>query len=633
MNDGELISAGLFFIPQTAADSAAVGALPDIAGEGREEFLMMLKNALSELGEEKSPETPNGEELKTALPPQNTGDFFEIEGEETLADLLISEEKNSLKVLPIIGLKPLGLAESGKKTDLSAAAALAATAENENSLEVESAEEPSIAPLLSIEDKFILPAAVLPPSEAETPSPALCAEEFISHYKEVLAKADEILGWLKVSDKAVSNEVKVEVKENNLIGRQDLLEVITIEESAADIEHSAIEPALKSGFVDIAQSAESVEFTAAEKSEPVRVGVNTAQIDVPRISVEKPAEAEFAKSETPAVQVKNDPLPETKNAFINEVIKSKPLEGAQVVISETAVAKAKEEIPANTYQYNETNRKEAEGKNSEKAPLKAETPLLEKDGAAAKTETAKTEITKTGESPSSAARNGISESAEEQAEIIKQETAVKPSEKGETESVSDKPLSKNLEKGETLKTGEIKDKGEQKGELKGDLRGDLAAEKTELTAKTDGKLAPKPAAVEKTLEWQSPKDAVKFAKLVQQAGEGGASKLTVRLIPEHLGKIEIQLTEINGRLDAKILANSMESKNFLAANADAITKQLAEKGITIDNMDFAFHDSLAKDAREKSGRERESRTNKIKVRLEEGIKETPAEREDMGIYA
>jgi flagellar hook-length control protein FliK len=613
MNDGELISAGLFFIPQTAADSTAVGALSNLAGEvEREEFLMMLKNALSQLGEEKSPETSEAEAKETAIPPQNIGVFFQMKEEETLADLLIPEEKNSLKALPIIGLKPLDFTESGDDINLSASP-IAISAEIEMPLlEVESAEEPSVAPLLSIEDKFILPAAPLPLAETETPSPALCAEEFISHYKEVLAKADEILGWLKVSEKAEevsadNNTLSSEGEKNNLIGRQDLLEIVISEESEAKI------PILGQALKDDPINIESIKFSAVEESEPAQESelLNIAQ------SREKPAAAEikstFVKGETP-VPVKNDILPESKNAFINEVIKSKPLEGAETVLYEAA----KEENSINTYPYNETNRKAAEGKNSEKA----ETPLPEKGDAAQKTETAKTATAKKSESLNPAAQNEINESAEETADIIKQETAAKPAEEGRAQNVSDK-LSKSPEKDETLKTGEIKE-----------LKGDPAAEKSsELIAKTDGKLTPKPAAVEKTLEWQSPKDAVKFAKLVQQAGEGGASKLTVRLIPEHLGKIEIQLTEINGRLDAKILANSMESKNFLAANADAIVKQLAEKGITIDNMDFAFHDSLAKDAREKSGRDRESRTNKIKVRLEGEIKETPAEREDMGIYA
>lgn len=100
--------------------------------------------------------------------------------------------------------------------------------------------------------------------------------------------------------------------------------------------------------------------------------------------------------------------------------------------------------------------------------------------------------------------------------------------------------------------------------------------------------------VDRTLEWESAKDAVKLAKLVQQAGQDGATKLTVRLNPVNLGRIEIQLTEVGGRLDAKILANSQEARNFLASHGEAITRQLLEKGIHIDNMDFGFHDSMGK---------------------------------------
>lgn len=100
--------------------------------------------------------------------------------------------------------------------------------------------------------------------------------------------------------------------------------------------------------------------------------------------------------------------------------------------------------------------------------------------------------------------------------------------------------------------------------------------------------------VNRTLEWESAKDAVKLAKLVQQAGQEGATKLTVRLNPVNLGRIEIQLTEVGGRLDAKILANSQEARNFLASHGEAITRQLLEKGIHIDNMDFGFHDSMGK---------------------------------------
>ncbi len=105
---------------------------------------------------------------------------------------------------------------------------------------------------------------------------------------------------------------------------------------------------------------------------------------------------------------------------------------------------------------------------------------------------------------------------------------------------------------------------------------------------------PEAKQAEAVLKWESAKDAVNLAKMIQQAGQNGATKLTVRLNPEHLGRLEIQLTEVGGRIDAKIMANSQESRNLLASHGDAIRQQLAEKGIHIDNMNFSFHDAFAR---------------------------------------
>jgi flagellar hook-length control protein FliK len=96
----------------------------------------------------------------------------------------------------------------------------------------------------------------------------------------------------------------------------------------------------------------------------------------------------------------------------------------------------------------------------------------------------------------------------------------------------------------------------------------------------------------RTMRWESIKDAANLSKLIQQAAQNGVNKLTVRLTPENLGRLEVQLTEIGGRIDAKIVANSQESRALLAASGDAIRQQLADKGIQINNMDFSFHDSL-----------------------------------------
>ncbi|MDR2869186.1 MAG: flagellar hook-length control protein FliK [Deferribacteraceae bacterium] len=109
-------------------------------------------------------------------------------------------------------------------------------------------------------------------------------------------------------------------------------------------------------------------------------------------------------------------------------------------------------------------------------------------------------------------------------------------------------------------------------------------------------------AEERVLRWESAKDAVNLAKLVQQAGQSGVTKLTVRLTPENLGRLEIQLTEIGGRIDAKIMANSTESRALLASNGEAIRQQLADKGIQINNMDFSFHDSLTRQDQNDHGR-------------------------------
>jgi flagellar hook-length control protein FliK len=107
------------------------------------------------------------------------------------------------------------------------------------------------------------------------------------------------------------------------------------------------------------------------------------------------------------------------------------------------------------------------------------------------------------------------------------------------------------------------------------------------------------ASVERVLQWESVRDAAKLGRIIQQAGQNGATKLTVRLYPEHLGRLEIQLREVAGRIDARIMASSLESRNLLVSHGEAIRQQLADKGIHIENMDFDLRDSLAKQNKDK----------------------------------
>lgn len=142
--------------------------------------------------------------------------------------------------------------------------------------------------------------------------------------------------------------------------------------------------------------------------------------------------------------------------------------------------------------------------------------------------------------------------------------------------------------------------------------------------------------MESVLRWESAKDAVNFAKLVSQAGQNGMTKLTVRLLPEHLGRIEIQLSEIAGKISAKIITSTDESKHLVASQSELIRQNLESKGIQIDNMDFVFHDSLSKqdsnDGREESER---SRRHRAKAANDKGGEENDTFEIDKseGLYA
>lgn len=77
------------------------------------------------------------------------------------------------------------------------------------------------------------------------------------------------------------------------------------------------------------------------------------------------------------------------------------------------------------------------------------------------------------------------------------------------------------------------------------------------------------------------------------AGGKGESRLTVSLNPEHLGRLEIRLVETGGKLTAKFFTDNETSHKMMISHGEVIKSQLAEKGIVIENMDFAFKDASA----------------------------------------
>ena len=93
---------------------------------------------------------------------------------------------------------------------------------------------------------------------------------------------------------------------------------------------------------------------------------------------------------------------------------------------------------------------------------------------------------------------------------------------------------------------------------------------------------------------KEPRDIERLVRTMQSSVSKGESKLTVVLTPENLGKMEIQLSESGGKITAKFLSDNESSHKLIMAQSDLLKNQLSEKGIVVDNMEFAYNDTMSK---------------------------------------
>ena len=93
---------------------------------------------------------------------------------------------------------------------------------------------------------------------------------------------------------------------------------------------------------------------------------------------------------------------------------------------------------------------------------------------------------------------------------------------------------------------------------------------------------------------KEPRDIERLVRTMQSSVSKGESKLTVTLTPENLGKMEIQLSESGGKITAKFLSDNESSHKLIMAQSDLLKNQLSEKGIVVDNMEFAYNDAMSK---------------------------------------
>lgn len=132
----------------------------------------------------------------------------------------------------------------------------------------------------------------------------------------------------------------------------------------------------------------------------------------------------------------------------------------------------------------------------------------------------------------------------------------------------------------------------------------------------------------KHIEIRDIKDIIKIIDNIEMAKNQGVKRLTVQLHPENLGKLEIQLVESGGKINAKIFTDNEQTRFLLVNNIEQMRNQLNSKGIHIDNMEFSF--MMANDDKGKRSEKDEKNGLKFGGSL---VEETTAQEEINGLYA
>ena len=90
-----------------------------------------------------------------------------------------------------------------------------------------------------------------------------------------------------------------------------------------------------------------------------------------------------------------------------------------------------------------------------------------------------------------------------------------------------------------------------------------------------------------------------FTNMIQKAAysnQKGTTKLLIRLEPEHLGSLRVELLEQNGRLEAKIITNTGAAKDLLDSQLQQLKEALAVQHVQLTKMDVLNRDQVTQNA-------------------------------------
>ncbi|MGG3733739.1 flagellar hook-length control protein FliK [Heyndrickxia coagulans] len=116
-----------------------------------------------------------------------------------------------------------------------------------------------------------------------------------------------------------------------------------------------------------------------------------------------------------------------------------------------------------------------------------------------------------------------------------------------------------------------------------------------------------------------------FANIIQKAAYSshkGASRLLIRLEPENLGSLRVELLEQDGKLAAKILTDTGVAKDLLDSQLQQLKHALAGQQVQLTKMDIEYRDTAAQTAHgqpgDSGGREQRQQQQKRRENPEPG---------------
>lgn len=94
-----------------------------------------------------------------------------------------------------------------------------------------------------------------------------------------------------------------------------------------------------------------------------------------------------------------------------------------------------------------------------------------------------------------------------------------------------------------------------------------------------------------------PSATVRMSNLIEELGEvlrgafrlngtGEGTQIKVSIFPQHLGHLDIRITELNGKIAAQIFTSSLVAKEALDLQVNQLRNALLQQGVTIDKIEI-----------------------------------------------